>query len=308
MTYPCLTETIQVVCQKQKTNKQKTNMNKNNNRAASMFRLQLCRCFMPVILLLFCLLISESTVFAATADLSKSYSSSSVIPGGSLVSLKFNTKNEVVLANSNSSDKLVGVAVDSDQSLLAVNKNSGNVMVSISGQTNAIVSTLNGDIKTGDLISESIISGVGTKAQAGDKVVGVAQQDFTFAGENQTKQIKSIQLGGKESQVAVGSIPILIALSTTNDKKEQTSLEKLAAGIAGKPVSMTRIILGGLITLIVMISLCVMIFSSIKSSITAVSRNPLAKISIFESLAQVMVMVVLVCLVGLATVYLVIRI
>jgi len=78
--------------------------------------------------------------------------------------------------------------------------------------------------------------------------------------------------------------------------------------MAGNQVSTVRIILSGVIILVAIVSLLVMIFSSVKTSITAVSRNPLAKVTIFEALAQVMVMIVLVCLVGLTTAYLVIRV
>jgi hypothetical protein len=273
----------------------------NKNRLAAFLYLSLI-CGLVFVLGL----VLSPLIKAATSDISKSYNSLEAIPGGSLVSLKFNSKNEVVLANTNSSNKLIGVAVESDKSLIAVNKNSGNTMVSISGQANTFVSTINGDIIAGDLIAESLISGVGAKAVSGDKVVGVAQKDFKFEDQQKTS-IKNIQLGDKELTVAVGSIPILIALSTTNTQKKLSPIEEFAINIAGKPVSILRLVLSAVIGLMVVVALGVMVFSSIKSSITAVSRNPLAKISIFESLAQVMVMVVLVCIVGLVSIYLVIR-
>jgi len=245
---------------------------------------------------------------AASSDISKSYygDSATLVPG-SLVSLKTGVNNRVVLANANSGNSLIGVATRTDDSLIAINHQNGKVQVSLSGQANAFVSTVYGDIKTGDQIAETFISGVGAKARPGDKVVGVAQQDFSYAG-GQGKLYQHIKLSDTKSvNVAIGTIPIMVAVSRSGDGGINY-VQKIATSIAGKKVSWTRIALSFVIAIVMISAVVVMIYSSIKSSITATSRNPLAKASIFESLAQVMTMVALVCIVGVLTMYLVIRV
>jgi hypothetical protein len=50
-----------------------------------------------------------------------------------------------------------------------------------------------------------------------------------------------------------------------------------------------------------------MIVTATKNGIVALSRNPLAKTVIFEGLAQVLVMIVLVCVISLTLCYAVLR-
>lgn len=250
---------------------------------------------------------------AASSDFSKPFHSinPTELPAGSLVSLKQKNSKEIVLANSRLKNSTpIGVVVDGKDSLIAIDSKKGNVMVSISGQANALVTNLRGDIEAGDYIADSVVSGVGAKAELGDRIVGVALERFSIAGESFGKYITIDSSSGKKEKILIGSIPILVSPSIVSDSLQRKVgfLEKVAFQMAGKQVSTVRIILSGVIILVAIVSLLVMIFSSVKTSITAVSRNPLAKVTIFEALAQVMVMIVLVCLVGLTTAYLVIRV
>jgi len=240
---------------------------------------------------------------AASSDFSKPFYSISPteLPAGSLVSLKQKNSKEIVLANSRLRNSTpIGIVVDGKDSLIAID----------SKKANALVTNLRGDIEAGDYIADSVVSGVGAKAELGDRIVGVALERFSIAGESFGKYITIDSSSGKKEKILIGSIPILVSPSIVSNslQKKVGFLEKVAFQMAGKQVSTVRIILSGVIILVAIVSLLVMIFSSVKTSITAVSRNPLAKVTIFEALAQVMVMIVLVCLVGLTTAYLVIRV
>jgi len=132
-----------------------------------------------VTLLASALVILNSSVVKATAEnLSKSFDAELSVVSGSLVSLKQGNEGQVVLANSTIDDHIIGVAVEPDDSLLAMNPSTSKVQVAISGQAWALVSNIAGDIKAGDLIAQSPISGVGAKAKPGDKTVGIAIEDF----------------------------------------------------------------------------------------------------------------------------------
>jgi len=249
---------------------------------------------------------------AASSDFSKPFYSinPTELPAGSLVSLKQKNSKEIVLASSQLKNSTpIGVVVDEKDSLIAIDSKKGNVMVSVNGQANALVTNLRGDIEAGDYIADSVVSGVGVKAVSGDRVVGVALEGFSAASGSFGKNI-TIDSSGKKGKILIGSISILVSPSIVSNSLQRKVgfLEKVTFQMAGKQVSTVRIILSGVIILIAILSLLVMIFSSVKTSITAVSRNPLAKVTIFEALAQVMVMIVLVCLVGLTTAYLVIRV
>jgi hypothetical protein len=245
---------------------------------------------------------------ASNADISRSYRGEKNIVPGSLVSLDQNKDGYVVLANSNSSNRLVGVAVKVDSTSIALDANAGNVQVAISGNANAIVSTINGDIGVGDAIAESAISGVGAKALPGDSTVGIAQKQFNSNSEN-TKKQTIYDNKGKAREIVVGHTQIMVAYNTVPDSEgdKTTPIVKWASAFVGHDVSMARIVVCGVIAIVSLFSLLIMIYSAVHNTIMAVSRNPLAKSKIFEALAQVMIMVVIVCIISLTTMYLVIR-
>src|SRR4051812_13274251 len=79
------------------------------------------------------LVLSASSASAASANISRSYQAKTAIVTGSLVSLDTGDSNQVVSANSDNAKRLVGVAVRSGDSLLAVDASTGKVQVATSG-------------------------------------------------------------------------------------------------------------------------------------------------------------------------------
>jgi hypothetical protein len=254
-------------------------------------------------------LIFTPKIRALGSDISKSYSGDSAIVAGSLVSLDSGKLGYIVLANSKNSNQLIGVAVDGRGSLIAIDQSENKIQVSINGSASTLVSTVNGDINTGDYIAQSSISGIGAKALPGDKTVGIAQSSFTSKSSSLQKQ-KITDSNGFETEVSIGQIPVLVSASSLpkDTKDEVSTLEDWASKLVGHRVSLMRIVFCGVIAIISLIALVIIVYSSIHSSIVAVSRNPLAKPMIFEALAQVLVMVALVSVISITTMYLVIRI
>jgi F0F1-type ATP synthase membrane subunit c/vacuolar-type H+-ATPase subunit K len=73
-------------------------------------------------------------------------------------------------------------------------------------------------------------------------------------------------------------------------------------------VSLIRVAICLIIGLAAIISLVVVVNSTIRNGIAAVARNPLAKPAIFDSMAQVMVMVAFIAVVSIVLMYAVLRI
>jgi hypothetical protein len=250
-----------------------------------------------------------SKVIAIGTDISRSYFTNSSLVAGNLVSLDKNKSGYVVIANSNNNNQLVGISTSGNESSIALDQTDNKTQVAINGIAPAMVSTINGDIKTGDYIAQSAISGVGAKALPGDKTVGVAQAAFNSESTDVKKQ-RVLDVDGHEYQVYVGKIAVVISVGSfpNNGEDKVSTLERWASSLVGHKVSLARIIFCGVIAIIAIVSMIVIVYGSIHSSIVAVSRNPLAKPMIFEAMAQVFVMVILISVISLTTMYLVIRI
>ncbi len=263
-----------------------------------------------VLAAIFVVLALQPAVMALAADVSRAFNSSETLVAGTLVSLDATKKDTVVPANSTDTRQLIGVVVAKNGSLLSIDDTATTAQVAVSGRANALVSTLNGPVKTGDMIAESPITGVGALALSGEKVVGIAQGDFTETSQNTSKQTIT-QTDGKPKEVIIGSVPLIVAVGQAAGGQGEGNygggLKGLLSGIAGKEVSSARVVMTGFIAFMTIIVLGVMVYSAIRNGITASSRNPLAKPVIFESLAQVFVMIILISLVSLVINYAILR-
>lgn len=207
---------------------------------------------------------------------------------GALMSLSDQNGNTVSLANSDNIEGLIGVL--GDRPLIALDSSgSKQVQVVTNGLTLAMVSDINGDIKTGDKITASPVSGVGMKATKSTPIIGTAQADLA---EVQTKET-TIQSTDQGSQtVRIGAIPLQVNATFYETAEKLNSvlplfLHDLASSIAGKQVAPVRIILAGLILLLALVSIAVLLYSAVQSSIISIGRNPLSEAAVHKSLWQV---------------------
>lgn len=243
-------------------------------------------------------------VYAASANISHSYHTKGAITPGSLVSLVSAKGDFVELTNTTNAARLIGVAVQNDDSLLAVDATNLTTQVANSGAVSALVSTVNGTIAIGDQVAVSPFNGVGMKADPGNRIVGLAQASFTNASKGAISRDVTDKKGKKE-KITVGFIRVSIAIGTaTSNNTKLSGIQKLAQAIAGHPVSTARIILSAAIAVIALAALITLIYGAIFGSIIAVGRNPLAKFAIFRTLSSVMVMAFATAAVAMVTIYL----
>lgn len=272
-------------------------------------------CLLTLIFVAMCLVFIVFVSFvpkaqAITAELTQSYVTNTTIQPGALVSLNTDDSKEIVLANQSNSDKLVGVLIGKQNSAIALNSTTQSVQVATSGRAVALVSNINGDIKAGDTLSLSAITGVAGKVVMGSRIVGVAQADFSASSENTTSRTIQDKFG-KQRQIALGSIPVVVGIGSKINPTSTLSRGGFLGWfevLAGKTVSNLRLIICALIAIIMLIIMFIIIFSSIQSTIYGVSRNPFAKVSIFEAFAKVIAMTLCVATVAMVLIYVILRV
>jgi hypothetical protein len=229
----------------------------------------------------------------------------SEITPGALMSLKKDSPDKVELANQERIDKLVGIV--GANPLLALTDGKTTVQVVTSGVTPGLVSDINGEVKTGDIITASPIAGVGMKATSSSVVVGSAQADLSTAN---TTERTVTDTDGTKHTVKVGLIPVQVNVTFFAKADDSASflpvfLQDFANGLAGKEVSPVRVMIAAVIMLLAFISIAVLMYASVKSSIISIGRNPLSEISVRKSLLQIGAIVVAILLLTLITIYLI---
>jgi len=244
---------------------------------------------------------------ASSANISHSYHSSSSIANGSIVSLDPSQTDYVQAANTSNGAQLLGVAVNSDDSLLAVDATDGLTQIATSGNANTLVSTLNGPIKVGDQIAVSPFNGIGMKAAPGSRIIGLSQTAFDAQSQD-AKSLPVTDKSGKQTNLSVGFVRITISVGTANSSAQSGSaLQRFARSLTGHTVSTARVVIGLVVALVALAALITLTYASIYGSIISIGRNPLAKFAVFRTLTSVLVIAGATAILASITIYLLLR-
>lgn len=223
---------------------------------------------------------------------------------GTLMDLKADSQNIVELADSDRASQLIGVV--GNQPLIELGSGSAQIQVVVSGLSVAFVSNINGDIKIGDKITASPISGVGMKATSSTQIVGTAESNLSDS-DTTTQQIKD--RSGNEQSVKIGTVQVQVNVTyyaVPEDKLGSvvpSFLLSLGSAIAGKDVSALRVLIG-FITMVIGFSIVgIMLQAAIRSGIIAIGRNPLAQTALRRGLFDVSVTAVGVLVITIITIY-----
>lgn len=244
------------------------------------------------------LMVACFSTSASASLISQGYAVKSPIPTGALVSISTTDAGSAVITDLKNQDKLFGVAVVSSSSLLSISGGSGEIQVASSGLAPVLVSTEGGPIKRGDHLSVSSIAGVARKATSGSRTIGIAADDFDGTSTGVSKRKLDTNTGTKE--VALGQIPVDIGIGNYQPNGLDTGsvvptwLQTLSNTVAGKVVSPIRAVVATTILIAAIISVSVLLYGAVRTSIISIGRNPLAKNSVFKGLAQVIVIVVVI--------------
>jgi hypothetical protein len=246
-------------------------------------------------------------VFAASAatPISEGYAVSEKLPVGSIVSLQTNTADRVEAATVQNVDNILGVVINTENSLLAVtNGQDMEAQIATSGTAPILVSDINGHIEKGDQITASQIAGVGMKATGNVRVVGIAQSKMTSITKQSYKD-KS----GQTQEVELGQVPALINVSYFFKEPEKTiipsAIQNVANALAGRQVNSLPILISAGIFLVTIIVVVSIIYSMIRSSIISIGRNPMSQSAVYRDLIQMSALVLGILTVGMISIYLV---
>jgi len=223
-----------------------------------------------------------------------------------MVSLDTGNAGSVVATVPENASKLVGVVVPDDSATLQFNAPDALIQVAESGEAPVLVSDLNGSIKAGDHIAVSAIEGVGMKATESGIAIGIAQADFKLDGAV-TKSITD--KSGKAHDIHISQVKVVLGIGPYVAVKQTSyipsQLQALADNINGGPTAAWRILSGLSIIVVTLIVIGAIVYASIRSSLTAIGRNPLSSPAIYRSLFQLVVMTVGLLFIALLGVYLV---
>lgn len=244
------------------------------------------RTFVSVIIGLGTLIIVPVAVVSAAA-VTQGFTSTQSLPPGSLAATLKNKAGEVVAANTDNSNNIVGVVVTGDTAVLNINA-TAPVQVATSGVAEVFVTNLAGSIRAGDRITASPLSGVGMKANDSVKIVGIAEENFDASAQSKQQTITSRD--GAKRQVEVGAIPVRVQAAYYSAPQEKTIIpppfQQFSNAVAGKQVSPLRVIISFFVILAAIVSVSIMLFSAMKSSIISIGRNPLASKNIYKGVFQ----------------------
>ena len=253
-------------------------------------------------------------VGAQAQEVPQGYGSDQTLQKGLIVALKTGDNSKVVALTQSNINAMFGVVVSANDSPVSLSNNSTGtqVYVATTGQYDVLVSTQNGPISSGDYLTISALDGVGMKA--GDSqafVIGKALQSFDGrTGTESTAQLSGAN--GNKTLVSLARIPVAIGVSRNPNLKVTVSnlpgfLQKAAQSVANKPVSDSRIYISLVALLASMLIAGSLLYAGVRSSITAVGRNPLAKTSIARGLVQVSLLALIIFLMGIFAVYLLLK-
>jgi hypothetical protein len=227
---------------------------------------------------------------------------------GALVSFESENQGRVELANTDRVSQMVGVI--GDNPLVSLSGDTNEAQVVISGIAPALVSNINGHIKSGDKITASPINGVGMKTTASTQIVGTAQEDFSNI---QTRELTITDKQGQKQVVRAGLLPIQVNVTYHAQPNENRTflpafLQQIADSIAGREVPVFRVLIGLLVLLLGFVSAGVILYSSVQSSIISIGRNPLSEKAVHKSLLQVAATAIGILLVMVIAIYLILTI
>lgn len=273
--------------------------------------------FSVVLVALVAGLLAASVASVAHAQtVSKTYIADDGTQAGMLVELSDKDKNRVRPAERIKPAAVQGIVVLPNDAPLSLTQatNERQVYVAPNGTYKLLVSDQNGPIKKDNFVILSSIDGV---AMLADKISGfVAGRAVSdFDGVNGViSTTKLTDTKGKQHEVHLGYIMADIAIGHNpiyQDPKTPTGVpgvvKSLAESIAGKQVSLVRTYISLFVALLTAVIVVIVMTTGIRTSVTALGRNPLARQSILRNLTQVLMMGVMILIVGLFGVYLLLK-
>jgi hypothetical protein len=259
-------------------------------------------------------------IAAASANaqaVTRAYNTEVTLQRGMIVRVADKDETKVELLKTEDMTKMEGVIVaanDAPVTLSTADSKKQQVFVATTGRYSVLVSNQNGMIKKGDYITISALAGVGMKA-GGDQSRIIGKALGPFDGQNNISGKTSVKNAQKQDvPITIGLIPVEVAVSHNPLEARPESilpgfeyLQKMAGSMAGKPVPPLRIYVS-LIALILCAAIAgTIVYAGVRTGMTAIGRNPLARSSIARNLLQVIITGIIILIIGIVGVYLILK-
>lgn len=271
------------------------------------------RSALTAVMVVSALFIGQQVIYSQTVT--QGYETDTPLQIGMIVRMKAGSDRKVEALKQQAGDEMLGIVVAPNESPVSLSTvNAGQeAFVATYGRHDVLVSTQSGTIKNGDFIAISSLDGIGMKAGKPQKVVvGKALQDFD--GQKDPQGTAELQTSMGKRTITLGRIPVEVSIAH-NPLYEQNRvanvpefLMKAANAISNREVSAFRIYASVIVLCICVIIGGIILFVGVRSGMTAVGRNPLAKKSIVRSLIQVTLISLIVFVIGIIAVYLLLRV
>ena len=244
-------------------------------------------------------------------DVTQGFQTSGDVQDGMIVRMVPGKANTVEALDQQDETQMYGLAVAPSDAPVSLSTTSGSqVYVATYGQYPALVDTQNGVIKSGDQLVISSVEGVAMEADTKHQVlIGKALQGFADGSD----AIGHVTLSNGQS-VAVGRIMVDIGVTRNPTYSGDVAagvphvLTSIAHAITDKPLTALRLY-GCLIIIFLSFALAGgILYAGIRTGMTSIGRNPLARKSILKQLVSVTLMALIVVFVGVIAVYLLLKI
>lgn len=246
----------------------------------------------------------------------QSYAVSEPLQQGLIVQIDDTNKTRVTPASYKDTAKMLGVVVspnDSPVTLSGDDTNQQRAYVVTTGRYNVLVSNQNGGIAAGDYVSISSINGIGMKADDVQKsVLGRAVGSFNGSGamiSNTTLKLSN----GQSQKVNIGMVAVDINIAP-NPQRSGTEngvpkvVQNFAVNLVGKPITAMQLYASIAILLVGLGIVGALLYSGVKTGMSAIGRNPLARRSIMRNMMQVIITSFIIFIGCLIAVYLILKI
>lgn len=254
------------------------------------------------------------TNVSESPTISQMYEASEKVQRGMIVMIDPKDTERVVPMTNDDPTSMHGVVVAANETVLSLGGEAkiSQVHVANNGKYEVLVSTQNGSIKNGDLITISALDGIGMKANASQTVV-LGKALTAFDGKHNVSGNMALKTSTGKKDVLIGKIAVDISIShnplsiSITGPPVPAVLKKAGEVISGKPVSSVRLYVSLAILLVTVFVTGSLLYGGVRSSLVAIGRNPLAKKSIVRGLIQVIVLGLITFVLGLFSVYLLLK-
>jgi hypothetical protein len=254
------------------------------------------------------LLLTGSPHSRAAALTSGYFTTDTQLKVGMAVSLSETSTTDhlsVERATANGSQKVIGIVSDPNESLLAAVSGKSQVFVATSGDSEASVLDINGQIKKGDLLTISPIRGMLMKAdETTTEIIGQALEDF--AATSDTETITYQKSDGKSGTAHIDQLKMNINLQSIAPRNASPSyLEQVGEQLTHKDVSALQVVAAGVIFTVLLVIVGGVVYGAIANAVAALGRNPLSRNLIYGALFRMIGTAMVTLVIGLSVVYLV---